>query len=38
MSTNLQSLELLERSRQSIKEGGGFSTEEMRKMFEKEED
>jgi antitoxin (DNA-binding transcriptional repressor) of toxin-antitoxin stability system len=38
MSTNPQCIELLERSRQSIKEGGGFSTEEMRKMFEKEED
>jgi prevent-host-death family protein len=38
MSTNPQFIELLERSRTSIKEGGGFSTEEMRKMFEKEED
>jgi hypothetical protein len=33
-----QFIELLERSRQSIKERGGFSTEEMRKIFEKEED
>jgi hypothetical protein len=38
MSTNSQFIELLERSRKSIKEGGGFFTEEMRKMFEKEED
>ena len=38
MSTNPQFIALLERSRQSIKEGGGFSTEEMRNMFAKEED
>ena len=38
MSTNPQFIELLERSRKSIKEGGGFSTEEMRNMFAKEED
>jgi antitoxin (DNA-binding transcriptional repressor) of toxin-antitoxin stability system len=38
MSTNPQVIELLERSRKSIKEGGGFSTEEMRKMSAKEED
>ena len=38
MSTNPQFIELLEQSRKSIKEGGGFSTEEMRNMFAKEED
>ena len=37
MSTNPRFIELLERSRKSIKEDGGFSTEEMKKMFEKEE-
>ena len=36
MSTNPQFIALLERSRQSLKEGGGFSTEEIRKMFEKD--
>jgi prevent-host-death family protein len=38
ISTDPQFIALLERSRKSIKEGGGFSTEEMRKIFEKEED
>ena len=38
MSTNPQFIELLERSRNSLKEGGGFSTAEMRNMFAKEED
>jgi hypothetical protein len=34
MSTNPQFIELLERSRKSIKEGRGLSTEEARKLFE----
>jgi hypothetical protein len=31
-----QFIALLERSRESIKEGGGFSTEEMKKIFEED--
>jgi antitoxin (DNA-binding transcriptional repressor) of toxin-antitoxin stability system len=38
MSTNPQFIELLERSRKSIREGRGFSTEEMKKMFEDDKD
>lgn len=38
MSTNPEFIALLERSRKSIKEGRGFSTEEMRKMFEDDKD
>ena len=38
MSTNPEFIAMLERSRARGREEGGFSTEEMRKMFEKEED
>ncbi len=38
MSTNPEFIAILERSRARGREEGGFSTEEMRKMFEKEED
>ncbi len=38
MSTNPQFIELLERSRKSIREGRGFSTEEMKKIFEDDKD
>jgi hypothetical protein len=37
MSPDPQFIALLKRSNKSIKEGGGFSTEEMRKVF-KEQD
>jgi len=38
MSTNPEFIAMLERSRARGREEGGFSTEEMRKMFAKEED
>jgi len=38
LSTNPEFIAMLERSRARGREEGGFSTEEMRKMFEKEED
>jgi len=38
MSTNPEFIAILERSRARGREEGGFSTEEMRKMFAKEED
>jgi len=38
MSTNPEFIAILERSRARGREEGGFSTEEMRKMLEKEED
>ena len=38
MSTNPEFIALLERSRKSIKEGRGLSAEEVRKMFEDEQD
>jgi len=38
MSTNPEFIALLERSRQSIKEGRGLSSEEVRKMFEDDKD
>lgn len=38
MSTNPEFIALLERSRQSIKEGRGLSSEEVRKMFEDAKD
>ena len=38
MSTNPQFIELQERSRKSIREGRGFSTEEMKKIFEDDKD
>ena len=38
MSTNPEFIALLERARQTIKEGKGFSSEEVRKMFEDDKD
>jgi hypothetical protein len=38
LSTNPEFIAMLERSRARGREKGGFSTAEMRKMFEKEED
>ena len=38
MSTNPEFIALLERSRKSIREGRGFSTEEMKKIFEDDKD
>ena len=38
MSTNPKFIELLERSRKSIREGRGLSTEEARKLFEDDKD
>ena len=38
LSTNPEFIAMLERSRARGREEGGFSTEAMRKMFEKEED
>ena len=38
LSTNPEFIAILERSRARGREEGGFSTEEMRKMFAKEED
>jgi hypothetical protein len=38
LSTNPEFIAMLERSRARGREEGGFSTEEMRKMFAKEED
>ena len=38
MSTNPKFIELLERSRESIREGRGFSIEEARKLFEDDKD
>ena len=37
LSTNPEFIAMLERSRTRGREEGGFSTEEMRKMFEKED-
>ena len=38
MSTNPKFIELLERSRKSLREEGGISAEEVRKMFEDDKD
>ena len=38
MSTNPKFTELLERSRKSLREEGGISAEEVRKMFEDDKD
>ena len=38
MSTNPEFIALLERTRQTIKEGKGLSSEEVRKMFEDDKD
>ena len=38
MSTNPEFIALLERSRQSVREGRVYTTEEMRKFFEDDKD